>query len=415
MQINLWIWIIALLSIFLIILRPFKLSEAFWAVGGAVILITFRLIRPFDAVNGVTKGIDVYLFLTGMMLLAEVARTEKLFDWLAALAVSYSKGSCNKLFLLVYAVGIVTTVFLSNDATAVVLTPAVFAAAKAAKVEKPLPYLLICAFIANAASFVLPISNPANLVIYGKQIPPLRSWLKMYSIPSLLSIVITYSALYITQRRFLTVRIETNIAIPKLSPGGKLAGMGILLSAIVLTICSALDISLGLPTAITGITIFTIVTLRSQLKPVFVLKQISWAVLPMVAGLFVIVEGINRTGLLTLAKNWLSQSLSKSVPLTMWSSGFGIALISNFMNNLPSGLIAGSAVQAAAVPQIIQRSVLIGVDLGPNLSVTGSLATILWLVVLRREGEQISAWQFLKIGFIVMLPTLTAAIASLWI
>ena len=70
--------------------------------------------------------------------------------------------------------------FLSNDATAVVLTPAVAAAVKAAKAEKPLPYLLICAFIANAASFVLPISNPANLVIYGSHMPPLLQWLPAY-------------------------------------------------------------------------------------------------------------------------------------------------------------------------------------------------------------------------------------------
>jgi len=72
------------------------------------------------------------------------------------------------------------------------------------------------------------------------------------------------------------------------------------------------------------------------------------------------------------------------------------------------------SVQAAAVPQIIERSVLIGVDLGPNLSVTESLATILWLILLR-DGKQISAWQFLKIGFVGMLPALVAAIASLWI
>ena len=72
------------------------------------------------------------------------------------------------LFLLVYVTGVVITTFLSNDATAVVLTPAVYAAARTAKAE-PLPLLFACALIANAASFVLPISNPANLVLYGGQ------------------------------------------------------------------------------------------------------------------------------------------------------------------------------------------------------------------------------------------------------
>ena len=120
-----------------------------------------------DALRGVGKGLDVYLFLTGMMLLAEVARETGLFDWLASLAASHARGSPDRLFRLIYAVGIVVTVFLSNDATAVVLTPAVAAVTRACKIAQPLPYLFICALIANAASFVLPISNPANLVIYG--------------------------------------------------------------------------------------------------------------------------------------------------------------------------------------------------------------------------------------------------------
>ena len=92
-------------------------------------------------------------------------------------------------------VGTLVTIFLSNDATAVVLTPAVAAATRTAKVE-PLPYLFICAFIANAASFVLPISNPANLVLYGDHMPrfadlagPVRAALRSFrsSRPSLLS------------------------------------------------------------------------------------------------------------------------------------------------------------------------------------------------------------------------------------
>src|SRR6185312_17081985 len=102
---------------------------------------------------------------------------EGLFDWLAAHATRRARGSAARMFTLTYGVGTVVTIFLSNDATAVVLTPAVVVAVKAAKAKDPLPYLLICAFIANAASFVLPISNPANLVIYGSRMPPLLQWL----------------------------------------------------------------------------------------------------------------------------------------------------------------------------------------------------------------------------------------------
>ena len=82
------------------------------------------------------------------------------------------------------------------------------------------------------------------------------------------------------------------------------------------------------------------------------------------------------------------------------------------MNNLPVGLFAGSVVNAAHVPQAVSSAVLIGVNLGPNLSVTGSLATILWLAALRREGVEVSAWRFLKLGMVVMPPALILALTA---
>ena len=152
--------------------------------------------------SGIRKGLDVYCFLAGMMLIAEVARQEGVFDWLAALAVQHARGSPQRLFALVYAVGTVVTVLLSNDATAVVLTPAVYAATRAAGATA-LPYLLVCAFIANAASFVLPISNPANLVVFAGRMPHLAAWLGQFGLPSVIAIAVTYLVLRLMQRRAL--------------------------------------------------------------------------------------------------------------------------------------------------------------------------------------------------------------------
>ena len=211
------IWTIAAVATAGVLIRPFQIPEALWAVAGAALLVLFGLITPQDALHGVAKGLDVYLFLTGMMLLAEVARHEGLFDWLAAVATSHAAGSSRRLFWLTYVVGTVVTIFLSNDATAVVLTPAVAAAVKTAGAE-PLPYLMICAFIANAASFVLPISNPANLVIYGSHMPPLAMWLPAYALPSVLSIVATFVVLRWSQRASLTNELEEGDPGAKPSP-----------------------------------------------------------------------------------------------------------------------------------------------------------------------------------------------------
>src|SRR5262249_40016272 len=151
-------------------------------------LVATSLVPWRAAVGAVAQGTDVYLFLIGMMLLAELARAEGLFDWLAALATRAARGSPRRLFLLLYAVGIAVSVVLSNDAPAVVLTPAVYAAARSTRAA-PLPFLLICAFIANAASFVLPISNPANLVVFDGHMPALLQWLEQFALPSAVSIV----------------------------------------------------------------------------------------------------------------------------------------------------------------------------------------------------------------------------------
>jgi arsenical pump membrane protein len=140
---------------------------------------------------------------------------------------------------------------------------------------------------------------------------------------------------------------------------------------------------------------------------------VSWSVLPLVAGLFVLVEGLNHTGVLPALADLLKASAAAAPGATAWIAGIGVAVGSNLVNNLPMGLIAATTGQAAHVSSHITSAIMIGVDLGPNLSVTGSLATILWLIVLRREGEHVSAAAFLKIGCVVMPPALLAALLAL--
>jgi arsenical pump membrane protein len=408
-------WGIAGLAALGVITRPFRWPEAVWAVAGSLLMLAFGLIGLDEVWRGVSRGTDVYLFLIGMMLLSELARREGLFDWLAAVATSHAKGSPKRLFALIYCVGILVTAFLSNDATAVVLTPAVYAAARAAKVKEPLPYLLICAFIANAASFILPISNPANLVIFGGgHMPPLGRWLQTFAVPSAVAVVATYVLLYWTQRRVLAAEtLARDVEAPHLSHGARLAGGGLILTAVILMAASALGYDLGLPTFAAGIATTLLVLTLNREGPTETLRGVSWGVLPLVAGLFVIVEALDRTGLTRMLAEQLAAGAAAAPKHTAMGAGLLVGFVSNLVNNLPAGLVAGSAVQAANAPDMVSGAVLIGVDLGPNLSVTGSLATILWLTALRREGEHIGAWQFLKLGAVVMVPSLVLSLLAL--
>ncbi len=402
------IWSIAAATIACVLFRPKGWPEAVWASLGASILVISGLLPPSQAGAAVAKGTDVYLFLTGMMLLSELARREGVFDWLASHAVAAAQGSRMRLFSLVYLVGIGVTVFLSNDATAVVLTPAVYAAVQKAR-TKALAYLLGCAFIANAASFVLPISNPANLVVYGKTLPPLLAWLRTFLLPSVLSIGATYLALRWILHQDLEGRVEDGTEAAILSGEGRMALWGIIGTGLILISASAMGRDLGLPTCAAG-GIAVLVTTRAKSRAVLqIVKGVSWSVLPLVAGLFVLVEALNHAGALQdvgRALEWCAHAPRFAGGI---AASFGIAGLSNVMNNLPSGLLAGGAIQSVRVPPYIRDAVLVGVDLGPNLSVTGSLATLLWLIAVRREGEHISGWLFLKAGLLVMPPALLLA------
>jgi arsenical pump membrane protein len=389
-----------------VLIRPFRSAESLWAVAGAALLVVTGLIPLADASRAIGKGTDVYLFLIGMMLLAEVARAEGLFDAVAAFAVNHAGGSPHRLLALVYAAGVGVTIFLSNDATAVVLTPAVFAAARQARTA-PVPHLFACAMVANAASFVLPISNPANLVLYADHPPSLGPWLASFALPSALAIAATYAALRWAERGSLGGVCEPAVPQPRITPGGWTALAGLGCTVVVLLAVSALNLPLGLPTAILGALTAAVALIARRASPLPILRGVSWGVVPLVAGLFVIVEALSRTGALA----GLAAALGRSTNVP-WAAGGALALASNLVNNLPAGLMASAAALQAQAPKPVVDALLIGVDLGPNLSVTGSLATILWLTALRREGEQVSAWRFLKTGALVMPPALILALGA---
>jgi arsenical pump membrane protein len=403
-------WTVCAAAIGGVVARPFRWPEAVWAVAGALVLLAGGLIAPGMAWLAVGRGLDVYLFLIGMMLLSETAREHGLFDWIAATAAIHAQGSSPRLFALVYAAGIVTTTFLSNDATAVVLTPAVYAAARKAKAE-PLPLLFACALIANAASFVLPISNPANIVLYGGTMPPLGAWLASFALPSVASIAVTFVALRWVERRRIAGACATDIERAPLGTGGRAALAGIVGTAVLLLAVSAFDVALGLPTAIAGIATTLAVCVLVRGSPLVPVRAVSWSVLPLVAGLFVLVEALTLTGVtgrIAALLHAVSADPSRGAAI----AGTVLAFGSNAMNNLPAGLIASMAVAQAAPPRIVVDALLIGVDLGPNLSITGSLATILWLQAIRREGEDVGFRQFLKIGAATMIPALVAALGT---
>jgi arsenical pump membrane protein len=400
-------------SIALMLIRPRNIPEVCWIGGGVVLLLVLRLVPVTLAGRAIAKAIDVCLFLIGMMLLSELAREHGVFDWLSSVAVRSAKGSCSRLFALVYAVGTVVTIFMSNDATAVVLTPAILTAVRKTKVE-PLPYLFVCAFIANAASFVLPISNPANLVVFHNGMPPLGQWLLSFGVPSVLSVVSTFGVMRWVFRKELCAAIECEVKAEPLRADGKLVLAGLTAMVVVLLTASSLGKDLGLPTCLAALVITAAVSIKTRSNPLALAREISWGTLALVAGLFVMVDAVESIGAMRLTQQWLAWAEKLGPWVGTLITGFSVGVANNLVNNLPLGLIAGSTLQAAHAKGLIANAVLIGVDLGPNLSITGSLATILWLIALRKEKLDVSFWSFLKVGAVAMpIALLLSLIATI--
>jgi arsenical pump membrane protein len=402
---------IVAISILLMLLRPRNIAEVWWISGGALLLVALRLISLKLAFSAVAEGSDVYLFLIGMMLLAELAREQGVFDWLSSVAVHGANGSCSRLFLLVYAVGTIVTIFMSNDATAVVLTPAILAVIRKVKVS-PLPYLFVCALVANAASFVLPISNPANLVVFHTGMPPLGHWLAAFGVPSVLSIAATYAVMRMFFRADLNGRTEHPAEPVKLTVPGKVVLWGLAFVVAALLTTSAMKKDLGLPTCLAALVITAVASFVAKTNPLKLFREVSWSTILLVAGLFIMVDAVESQGALNLTQQGLAWAQRLTPAAAAMVVGFTVGIGNNLVNNLTLGLIAGATIKAAHAKALIANAVLIGVDLGPNLSVTGSLATILWLLALRKEKLNVSGWKFLKLGMIAMPIALAAALGG---
>jgi arsenical pump membrane protein len=181
---------------------------------------------------------------------------------------------------------------------------------------------------------------------------------------------------------------------------------------VTLLAASALKIDLGLPTFLASTAVTATVAVISRINPVRQVRQISWSILPLVAGLFVIVEALKSAGAMRL----LQAGFEWSMHLPQYTGGIALGVAigvgTDVVNNLPLGLITGAALRAVPLQPLVAKVVLIAIDLGPNLSITGSLATILWLTAIRREGLHVSGWQFFKVGVIIMPVTLVLSILA---
>ena len=213
-------------------------------------------------------------------------------------------------------------------------------------------------------------------------------------------------------REDLKGRIEQPAEPPKLTAPAKVVLWGLACVVAALLTASAFKKDLGLPTCLAALAITAAASFVAKSNPAKLFREISWSTILLVAGLFILVDAVESQGALKLTQQGLAWAQHLPPTVAAMVVGFTVGIANNLVNNLPLGLIAGATLNAAHVKGLLANAVLIGVDLGPNLSVTGSLATILWLLALRKENLNVSAWKFLKLGIIAMPVALAAALGG---
>ena len=353
------------------------------------------------------RGTDVYLFLIGMMALAAYAQIAGIFDWIAARAVGIAGPSRFRLFALVYVAGIGTTAFLSNDATIVALTPAVISALRRYDAV-PLPYVVACALVANAASFLLPISNPSNLLVFAGRMPSLEQWLHMFTLSSVGAIVATFAIIWWIFRRELcgeAARVDVQSSTPAF-----VAIVLVTASAAIVVATSALGGWLGAATFGCGAVVWLVTAIRDRAGAATIVREISWRIVALTAALFVIVSALDDAGGFNVARTALAWCANHTRLQAGLTTGFLVAVASNLINNLPVGLNIGETLPAMNATLHTSAAALVGVNLGPNATVNGSLATLLWLRIVRRAGISISPLAFARIGLLATAPALAIAL-----
>lgn len=403
------VWAVSACTVAAILVRPFRIAEWVWAVAGAAIVALVALMPPAAVWSAAARGGDVYAFLAGILALAQLARSTHVFDALANRLLAAAGGAKGRLLLLVYLAGTAVTAVLSNDTTIVVLTPAVLAVLTRVDVEA-LPYLYGCAFVANAASFVLPVSNPANLVIFGRALPSLVPWIGAFGLAAVAALALTYAALHIAWRRELAGSFQIrHTAAPPIDATTRWASVLLALAAFALGAATLLDANVGITALASALIAYGVLAMRSPRACLRALGQAQWSILPLVAGLFVIVGAIDHSGAVAIVRELLHRCdvLGNSGVV---AAALAVAVASNLFNNLPVALASGAALQTMHLAPRLYDAILVAIDLGPNLSVSGSLATILWLTILRREGIAVTPLAFLRMGAIVLLPALVAAL-----
>lgn len=416
--------IIAIVTLLGIMIRPFRWNEAIFALSGAVLLLIIGLISPVNAFLTLYSDWNIFFFFLGMMSISALAETAGMFDWLAAQAARLAGSSTRRLFLNTFLLGTMISMILSNDATALILTPIVYTLVTRLRLPV-LPFLFACTFIADTASFLLPVSNPINIIILTKFQLDLWTFLRLLLLPSILVISMNIGMFFLLYRnqikgRFDAKRLPTAAEAIKHPAYFRYTCSVLIIVAVAYITASALQIPLSL-VSLSGALLLLLGALKwKQITVKGLGGQISWSIFGFIAGMFIVVQAVEGTGLTRQFGQLLLRLSGGSSFGAVMVGTAGAAVGTNIINNLPMAVVLRSSLAgvqhiAPAARLGFIAATMFGCDLGPNLTTVGSLATVLWLLILRRRNLDVSGLDYFKVGILITPLMLVAGALLIWL
>ncbi len=413
--------VIFILAIALVMVRPRPFNEATAAGLGAAAMIILGVVSPSDGWQVFLNNLSILLFFMGLMLISIIADKAGFFEWCAQKAVMLAGGKGPVLLALIFGLGTFLTAFFSNDATALILTPIVFTLVTRLNLN-PLPYVFACAFIANTASMLLPVSNPVNLLAVEKFGLTLGQYLKYLLVPSLLVISLNLGMFMLIFRKsvFNAFCQRLDIKPYKIDRFFVIISGGLGLTDLGYILVSMYGLPLAYP-ALGGATLLLVCAFafrRIRIQQVY--HGVSWSIFLFIFALAVLVKGLENSGFITMLTAKLAELTVLGPVQALFSVTLGTALGSNLINNWSMMMVSVSsleslAAQGAGFHQSLIYGAIMGADLGPNIAILGSLSSMLWLALLKKRGLDIHPLQYLKLGLIVTPVILMMGVMALYL
>ena len=384
-------------------MRTAILGAALLVLGG--IAIAVGILSPHDALALWDRVWPILLFVVAITVVTELAAEAGLFRVVAERTAHWGRGRAWLLWLLVLALAVLSTIFLSLDTTAVLLTPVVVLLARHVGLS-PLPFALTTVWIANTASLLLPVSNLTNLLALHLMGTTPLEFASLMAVPAAIAIVVPAVILFLLFRRSLLVRYEPGTTA---EPVDRVL---LVSSAIVVVALLPLLVS-GLPVWMPalGAAVVLVIVFLARRRSVLRFGLLPWQLMLLAGGLFLVVEAAHSLG---LGEVLAAVSGTGHSPLDLLRLAGAGAVGANAIDNLPAYLalepVAGDPVRLAAL--------LIGVNAGPLITPWASLATLLWHERLTALDVQISWRRYMLLGLLaapltVVLATLGLALTHL--